>query len=73
MTFFPAILSTSEIVSRSASFTFAGIAGIDRGADGAERPPQPGPVLPVRLALHEVLTVRLNSGIVASHKLLILA
>ena len=50
-----------------------GIARVDGGADGAERAAEARPILPVGLALDQVLTVRFDCGFVASHKLLILA
>src|SRR5689334_12763457 len=50
-----------------------GVPRIDGGTDRAQRATQPAPVHAVRLALHEILSMGLDCGIVTSHKLLILA
>ena len=63
----PAILSTSEIVSRSASLHFGRIAAVDRSADVAEGAAKPGPELPVVLPATNVLPVRFERGFVAGH------
>src|SRR3954470_3898901 len=49
------------------------IAGIDRRANGAQGAAEPGAVLAALLALDAVVPVRLDGGIVTSHKLPILA
>ena len=58
MTFLAAILSTSEIVLRSASFTCAGSPASMAAADVAQRAAETSSHLPIPVALDDILTVR---------------
>ena len=69
----PAILSTSEIVVRSASFTLAASPVSMADADVAQRAAQPGTHLAIALATFDVLTMSLQRGIVTSHLILVLS